>query len=76
MNLFKNLLKDFRAGIRYHYPLCCVLRFCWDILVGRRPARYRAVFAEYDFVSCMIFHRNELNINYWRHTNGSRLRAL
>ena len=35
----KGFLIDLREGIRYKYPLCCILQFCFDTLLTRIDQR-------------------------------------
>jgi hypothetical protein len=35
------LASEFVSGIRYKYPVCCVLNFCIDSLLGRPSAQLR-----------------------------------
>ena len=61
-----------KSGIRYHIPVCCIIRFIWDNILGYqsailRKAQYRPeLYFEYkdgcwisDYVPCMIFHSFE-----------------
>jgi len=47
-------MKDFRAGMYYKYPICCVLNFCFDVLLDRPSAQLRWS-DKTDFVEC-CFH--------------------
>lgn len=50
----------FRRGLRYQYPLCCVLRFCWDAIPDRHSGVYRGATAERvdgeRWVPCNVLH--------------------
>jgi len=68
----KKILIDFYNGIKYGYPICCILRFCWDILHNRLPCKYRCdkypskiIVDKYgtflsEYVPCMIFHNGRM----------------
>ncbi len=71
--LLYRILRDFYYGIKYKIPLCCILRFCWDILHSRFPAKYRrqsyrpdlawdpngSGYFDVDFIPCFWFHSYE-----------------
>ncbi len=55
----KRILKavnDLIAGIRYHYPICCVLNFCLDTLLDRPSAQLRYS-DRTDYVECFLHIR-------------------
>ena len=38
---FRRVPSHFRLGIRYGYPICCVIHFCWDNALGRAAGMTR-----------------------------------
>lgn len=67
--LMKQLIFSFEMGLASRIPLCCVLRYCYDLLRGRLPAHHRNTAYRLDirfdetgghrciaYVPCMIFH--------------------
>jgi hypothetical protein len=54
---FKNRIvkaaRDFFAGFRYHYPICCVLAFCIDTALDR-PAALLRWNDKTDHVECFL----------------------
>ncbi len=49
------------SGVRYGYPICCVLHFCWDNALGRAAGmtRWKQIRHERGglaYVSCGLFH--------------------
>ncbi len=49
--------RHFYFGIfRYRYPLCCVLRFCYDHLTDPYPLSAVKRGTRYEYVPCHIFH--------------------
>ena len=38
---FRKAVKHFKLGIKYHYPICCILHFCIDSLMGKLPGKER-----------------------------------
>lgn len=51
----------FRSGIQYDYPICCVLHFCWDNMLGRaagmtRWKQIRHKRSGLTCVPCGLFH--------------------
>jgi hypothetical protein len=63
---FRRRLAHIRAGIRWGYPICCVLRyaFSWH----RRPqALERGIrrTSQGQYVPCCVFHRPELTFSEW-----------
>jgi hypothetical protein len=65
---------DARLGWYYGYPPCCVAVFCWDILLGRKPALHRVLsprmFPTVEAwplgVPCGIFHGRPSGVSTWR----------
>ncbi len=68
--LLKGFIFNLKCGIKYGYPFCCILRFCWDCFLGRMSGNYRIQkhntalqwdpgsggWWQVDFVPCLIFH--------------------
>jgi hypothetical protein len=50
------LVNDFVSGIRCKYPVCCVLNFCIDSLLGRPSAQLRWSDGT-DYVECFLHAR-------------------
>ena len=48
-------LNDLIAGLRYRYPLCCVLNFCIDTMLDRPCAQLR--YSEKEYVECFVHVR-------------------
>jgi len=53
-----------RSGIRYRIPICCVVHFCWDNVLGRAAGMTRWKQISHDrtrstFVPCGIFHAGD-----------------
>ena len=58
---FRKLSSHFRTGIRHGYPICCVLHFCWDNMLGRAAGMTRWKQVQHDrrrgsHVPCGLFH--------------------
>jgi hypothetical protein len=49
-------IKDLKNGIKYHYPICCILNFCTDTILNRpsHPLRYTE---STNYVVCTIHHK-------------------
>jgi hypothetical protein len=50
------VVSDFVSGVRYKYPVCCVLNFCIDSLLGRPSAQLRWSDGT-DYVECFYHVR-------------------
>ena len=54
ISLLERLLKainDLVAGLRYHYPICCIINYCVDRILDRPSAQLRWS-SRTDYVEC------------------------
>ena len=47
------VVSDFVSGVRYKFPVCCVLNFCIDNLLGRPSAQLRWT-DKTDHIPCFV----------------------
>jgi len=55
-NRILKAMQDFYAGIKYHYPVCCILNFCIDGVLDRPSAQLRWS-DETEYVECFLHIR-------------------
>ena len=58
---FRRVPSHLKFGVRYEYPICCVIHFCWDNALGRAAGMTRWRQISYDrahskYVPCGLFH--------------------
>jgi hypothetical protein len=68
-------VNDFRAGLGYGFPLCCVLRFSFDTLIGRDDQAVRRGGVDDSpvgaFVTCNVFHHGDpYPYGVWKDDHG------
>jgi len=60
LHRFARACRLFRRGLRYRYPLCCIVRFAWDAFSDRQSGVHRgATSARADgerWVPCNVLH--------------------
>ncbi len=62
-------ITDLLTGIKYKYPLCCILEFCFDTLIGKNNHAFRKgkiiIHREIsDYVPCWIHRRLYFGISH------------
>ena len=64
----RQAIRDFALGIRYRYPLCCIINFCIDTFFGKTYAGLKRGFYKIrggPCVPCIICQRKRQDIKLW-----------